>query len=259
MRESDQTATRVDREIKALRHGLQILDLLVSSDRPLSATAIGAQIGLHQTSVSRIIRTLITEGFVRKAGTRGFLPDFGVFALGAAAVEDFHLVDTAAPAMCDIAAEIPKFETVLVTMWHGQLLHFVRTQQGQAITPFSSRGFPLHLSSAGLRILIDLPRPKAIELLEASRDRRGWARPTELVPRTPEEALDVAQGLLERGTLITTGWVHDWHISGSIDVEIPDYPPFVLAIYGAAADTTEDSLRLSLHESRRRLEKEFNS
>lgn len=258
MRDGIDEEARSGGEIKSLRHGLQILDILVRSDRPLSATAIGAQIGLHQTSVSRIIRTLITEGFIRKTGNRGFVSDFGVFALGSAAVENLHLVETAEQPMREIVAEFPAFVAVLVTLWRGQLLHFVRTTHGENPIPFSSRGYPLHLSSAALRLILDMPREEGLAVLESSRVRSGWDRPTELVPETPEGVLDAARERFERGTLVLAGWVSDWHVAGSIDVEIPNCPPFVLSLYGRSEDASEDTVRLWLHEARRRLEKDFS-
>ncbi|WP_129663919.1 IclR family transcriptional regulator [Phytoactinopolyspora endophytica] len=257
MRDGQPRARGDGGEIKALHHGLEILSLMVRAGRPLSATAIGERVGLHQTSVSRIIRTLSADGYVRRAGSRGYVPDFGVFALGTAAVEGFHLVDTARPAMEDIAAEFDGFEATLATLWRGELLHFNRTRLGQASIPFSSRGFPFHLSSAALRLMADRPHAEAIALLEQSRDRQGWKRPTDRVPGTPAEIADLLGSAVERGVLILRRWVTESHVAGSIDVELPNYPPFALSVAGEAERVDDDSLRLWLHEARRRVEKDF--
>lgn len=75
----------------ALAKGVTVLQLLVEADGPLSASEIARRVGLHQSSVSRILSTLSAAGYVRKTGYRSFAPDFGVLSLGAAAVDKFGL------------------------------------------------------------------------------------------------------------------------------------------------------------------------
>lgn len=148
-------SSRSDRDVKALRHGLKILELVARSDRPLSATTIGVEIGLHQTSVSRILNTLSAEGYVRKARPRGYIASLGVFSLSSAAIQQFPLTKKADSVLRAAIEEFPDLSAALATIWRGELMNFGCSGAGQSIALLSAPRSPLHLSAAGLRLLID--------------------------------------------------------------------------------------------------------
>lgn len=252
-RESD----RPESPLKSLQQGLEILAIVVRAGRPIPAGEIAERIGAHPSTVSRILTTLGDQGLVRRHRRQGFVPDFGVFALGAASVEGFGLVNAAWEPMHEVAVANPGLEAVLVTLWQGETLYFCRVSGDRHPMPFSSFPYPLHQSTAALRLLLDRPHDEALAALEDSRVRRGWHNPVGGIPDGPEAVLDRVSDLVEHASLVTTGWLTADHIAGAIPVEVPAAPPFVLSLSGRQDVVDTSSLRLRLLEARHLLEREL--
>jgi len=248
------TSDRPDSPLKSLQQGLEILGIVVRAGRPIPAGEIAEQIGAHPSTVSRILTTLGDQGLVRRHRRQGFVPDFGVFALGAASVEGFGLVNAAWNPMHEVIAANPGLEAVLVTLWHSETLYFCRVRGDRHPLPFSSHPYPLHQSTAALRLLLDRPRAEAVAMLQESRSRRGWDNPVGAIPDSPEETLDRAAALLEHSSLVTTGWLTPDHIAGAIPVEVPGAPPFVVSLSGRQGGVDVSTLRIRLLEARHLLE-----
>jgi len=249
------TPDRPQSPLKSLRQGLEILAVVVRAGRPIPAGEIAEQLGAHPSTVSRILTTLGGQGLVRRHRRQGFVPDFDVFALGAASVEGFGLVTAAWDPMHEVAVANPGLEAVLVTLWQGETLYFCRVSERGHPLPFSSRTYPLHQSTAALRLLLDRPREEAVALLEESQSRRGWENPVGGIPEDPVAVLERVAPLVERGSLVTTGWLTADHIAGAIPVHVPEAPPFVLSLSGRQDDVDVASLRLALLEGRHVVER----
>jgi DNA-binding IclR family transcriptional regulator len=246
---------RASGQTKALFHGLEALRLLVEADRPLTATEIARTIGIHQSSASRILKTLAVAGYVRKDGYHSFVADFGVLALGATAVGHFAFAHKPRVAMTALANEIEGLDVMLATVWRGEILYFLRMQRGHQPTLLSVGGFPLHLSSLALRLLLDRPEPEALELLRTSHARHGWDRPTENVPATEEEALSRARELVSHDGLILDHWYQRGIVSASIPIEAPGEPPAALALSGPSDTATHEKILVWLQQGRREVER----
>jgi DNA-binding IclR family transcriptional regulator len=250
-----QERRQVDSPTQTLMRGLEILRVLVESRQPLSATEIGRRFGLHQSTVSRILATLAAQGYVRKVDYRSFAPDYGVLALGVAASGDFRLMVSPRAAMEDAAQICDGLQVSLCLLWHDQMVYLIRTHRDQPPIPFSAAGFPMHLSSPALRMLIDMPDSEALRLLAVSRQRQGWARPTAQVPETAEAVLEAAKGLLHHDCVILNGWLLPDHITGATLIrDDKEEHPLAVALSGPATSVSPDKLLVLLHESRRLIE-----
>jgi DNA-binding IclR family transcriptional regulator len=131
---------------KALTRGLEILRLLAESNTPLSSTDIARRLGLHQSSASRILKTLSTAGYVRKPTYHSFTVDYGAIALGGRALHTFPLITKPREAIVAIAQRTGML-VALGTIWDGELLYFLRSEKGREVVSASAGGYPLHLSS----------------------------------------------------------------------------------------------------------------
>ena len=246
---------RASGQTKALFHGLEALRLLVEANRPLTATEIARTIGIHQSSASRILKTLAAAGYVRKAGYHSFAADFGVLALGATAIGNFAFAHRPRAAMTAIAEETVGLSVVLATVWRGEILYFLRMQRGHEPTLLSVGGFPLHLSSLALRLLLDRPVEEALDLLRTSRARHGWDRPTPAVPATEEETLARAREMLEHDCLVLDHWYMPDIVSASIPIEAPGEPPAALALSGPSDAASHEKILVWLQKGRREVER----
>jgi DNA-binding IclR family transcriptional regulator len=246
---------RANGQTKALFHGLEALRLLVEAKRPLTATEIARTIGIHQSSASRILKTLAVAGYVRKADYHSFANDFGVLALGATAIGNFAFAHKPRPAMTAIAAEVEGLSVVLATVWRGEIIYFLRMQRGHEPTIFSAGGFPLHLSSPALRLLLELPEEEALALLRTSRERHGWERPTRAVPATEEKVLERARELLKHDCVVLDRWFMPDLVSAAIPIEAPGEPPAALALSGPSGTAPHETILVWLQHGRREVER----
>jgi DNA-binding IclR family transcriptional regulator len=243
-----------DSSLKALNHGLDTLRLLLESRTPLSATEIARKIGLHQSSVSRILKALTAAGYVRKPAYHSFAVDYGVLTLGNAARAHFPLVDMPRAIVQELAEQASGMMVVVATVWRGQLVYFLRAQKDQEQMSLSTGGYPLHLSAVALRLLLDLPEDEALSALEDSRRRYGWERPTPRVPAEPKALLDAARKLLKHDCLMLENWQGEGRIVATNALECPNEPRATLSLTGTAGVLSHDQLIILLQEGRRKIE-----
>lgn len=238
-------------ENQSLARGLEVLTILVDEHRPMSPTEIAQRVGIHQSSASRILAGLGQAGFVRKTTGRRFTPDFGVLTLSSA-VHDFDLIQKPRAAMEEAARRNPGAMFSLGMMWRDHIIYFLRTKDGSETVDFIGSGYPLHLSTPGLRLLLDMPEAEALTALRKSRDRHGWEQRTEQVPATEEEALSAVRSLLSHDLLILDGWANPLNMGGAIPLATDG--PVALSITTRSSGTSRSDLALTLHEVRHEIQ-----
>jgi DNA-binding IclR family transcriptional regulator len=247
-------ATHTDANLKALTHGLDALRILSEARGPMTSTQIAERIGLHQSSASRILKALTAAGYVRKPDYHSFTVDYGVLALGSTANSHFPWVNLPRAALVALAERCAGLSVTLCTLWQNQMIYFLRAQKGHELTILGASGYPLHLSSPGMRLLLDQQEAVAIETLIESKRRYGWERPTKRVPETPAGALRAARGLLEDDCLALENWQGDGRISAAIPVVAPGHPRAALALAGPLNVMKLDKIFELLQEGRRAVE-----
>lgn len=243
---------------QALARGLHILRMLVDEGEPLTATEVARRIGLHQSSASRILATLTEVGYVRKNEHGRFVPDYGVLALGSATTR-LPLISRPRQAFEQLVGEHPHLTVSMCMLWRDEMIYLLRATSGSEPLAFWSGGFPLNISTPGLRLLVDLPQPDAVEILRASRQRFGWGGRPEIVPATEEGVLDKARSLVADDVLILSDWHREHHVGGAIPLDTPEPHPVALAIVDDSGRLGPDKLTLLLHQARRTVEQGFST
>jgi len=237
----------------SLGRGLAVLELLVRSDRPLSASEIGASIGVHQTTASRILADLIHIGYVRRVSYREFEPDYGLLILGLNTAPHFPILDRPRLVLEHAARMCLGLQASLAMYWHRTLLYVDQAARGTETRVFNGTDFPMHLSSPGLLFLMALPEPEAIAALHASRAKFGWAQPTAQVPPTESELLHAARRLHQNGIIVLSDWQETGHVSAAIRLPDVDGIPVAAALSGPTDIMTIGTIRLRLQEIARML------
>jgi len=228
--------TESDGQVQALARGLEILEILVDADRPVAGAELARRTGLHPSSISRIARTLINLGYVAK-DAEGLRPDFGVLNLAKSARALPGIARTQ-PIIEHLAHRHPGWFTNLCLLHDGQLTYLVRSLAGGATTVALS--FPLHQSSAAMRLLLEQDEATALAWLRSSRRRHGWTGGPGLPP-DEEAALDWAREHVRDNVLVLEGW--SGH-STSAALPVADPNGHLLAV--AMASSRRDSVRESL-------------
>lgn len=241
---------------QALARGLYVLRRLVESGRALSATELARELGLHQSSISRVLATLIEAGFVRKDARGGFVPDYGVITL-AAETNRLPLLTKPVPVFTDLLAQYPTLTLTTALLWRSEMIYLLRSNTGGLTHLYENVSFPLHRSSPGLRLLLDLPEDEAVAMLEESRARHGWSGDPTRVPADASTLLATARRHLEHDVLLLDGWAEEGQLSGAIPVRTSEPHPVAMAIVVSDGSLDRDELRLLLHRARRDLEAAF--
>lgn len=225
-----------------------MLRLLVESGGPISASRIAVQLGMHQSSVSRILASLAAEGFVRQINGQHYEPDFGLLTLSTAAAKRFDLASKPYVAMAEAARDCHGYKFSIGVLWRDEIVYFLEFINTQEPVLFSFPAFPLHLSAPALRQLHTLPRAEAEEILERSRFRHGWSQPTSRVPSGTAELMDVTKELIVDDCLILNMWSNPVAVQAALPLDVPVGAPTSLALSGPAGMVSTSQVTEWLHK-----------
>jgi DNA-binding IclR family transcriptional regulator len=220
---------------KVLLQGLELLRLLAQCEGPVSATALAEKTGQHPSTVSRLLSGLVRAGYVRKPDYHSFAPDLGLATLFGQVRRHFPLTRLPRAALRAQAVAWPGMRWSLATLHEHQLVYWLAVEADQEEAELIVSGYPLHLSSIALRILVDRPVRAATALLAASRRWNGWERPTDRVPADAATVLAMARDLLSSSggeCLVLESWQGEGRISAALPIRSPDDRPLVLAVSG---------------------------
>ena len=217
---------------KVLIHGLELLRLLAQADGPISATALAERTGQHPSTVSRLLSGLVKAGYLRKPDYHSFSVDLGMMTMLGKVRQHFPLTTVPRAALRAQANLLPGMRLSLATLHEHQLVYWLAADAGQEPVDLIVGGYPLHLSSIALRILLDLPAAAALELLATSRRWYGWERPTAAVPADEAGVLRAARSRLVHDCLVLDDWQGSGHLSASLPLRSSDGRPLILALSG---------------------------
>ncbi|GAB3838641.1 hypothetical protein GCM10028799_79550 [Kribbella italica] len=242
-------------QMQSLLRGLEMLRHLVEADGPVTATEVAKALELHQSTASRMLATLATAGYVRKESYRSYAPDYGLLSIALGARPHFSIMETPRRAMQEAADQVPGMTLSICMLWRQELIYFLRSAEGRQPVLFEGHGYPMHLSAPAMRLIADLPDSEALELLEHSRARFGWARPHPHVPADPHGVIEVARSNVTFDCLIDDGYRDvENYVAAAIPLRPYDGHPVALALHGPRDVASDDKLRLLLHEARREVE-----
>ncbi|WP_067449981.1 IclR family transcriptional regulator [Actinomadura macra] len=179
---------------QSLGRALAILGELGEAPRTLDELA--AKVGVHKTTVLRLLRTMEDERFVRRDGDHRFHLGSRLFALAGAALEQRGVRDVAAPHLARLNDATG--QTVHLGVYEGgDVIYLDKYDSRHAIRMYSRVGLrmPLHATAIAKVLLADLPEPR----------RRRAAEEIEYTPFTehtitgPRELLDELSRVARQG------------------------------------------------------------
>lgn len=139
-------------------------------DRPeLGVSELASELGLHKSTVSRLLAALAARGLVARAGER-FVPGHELARLGALVAPGPALVHALGDTLERLAEETG--ETVNVAVRRGALalnVHQVESTHLVGVRDWTGRAFPLHATANGKALLAfgGGPRPRELPALTA--------------------------------------------------------------------------------------------
>lgn len=150
----------------ALARGLDILELFLTEDSPLSAPQIIQRTGLPRTTVHELLSTLVTRHYLVRDELSGrFRLGLRLFQLGNAYAERFDLVSAATAVARRVCAECN--ETVHVAVRDGRnVVYIAKVDSTRAVRMVSAVGrtLPAHCTAVGKALLAGLSEVELLRL-----------------------------------------------------------------------------------------------
>lgn len=145
--------------VAAVQHAIEILRGLSAAARPLGVSELARMVGLHKSSVSRLLVTLEQAHLVeRDQFSNKFRPGVGLISLAAPLIANLSLLEIATPVLEATARETG--ETVSLNVWDGEAaVSILQVPGGNAIKHFAPPGMrnPPHCTAAGKVLLARMP------------------------------------------------------------------------------------------------------
>ncbi|MBN2711041.1 MAG: helix-turn-helix domain-containing protein [Planctomycetes bacterium] len=157
--------------IQSVDRSLAILKLLAREKR-MTATAVSERLGVHQTTASRLLLSLLKEGLVRKTDYRSFCLDYGALVFAGEALASFPLIKSST-AVCNRLAREHGLSATVAMLREGRLLYLTRTNTDLSIVLVDTTAFPVHQSSLGLLLSHALGRGEGEAVLAESLAQAG--------------------------------------------------------------------------------------
>ncbi|NLI93424.1 MAG: IclR family transcriptional regulator [Peptococcaceae bacterium] len=157
-----------ERYVQTLERALDILEVLARSEESLGVTEIGNRIGLHKSTVHRILQTLCYRGYVEKEKDRErYRLGIKIIELGIRFFNDLEIRKVAANFLGPLAKS---FDEVvhLVLLDDGEVVYIDKRESSQLVSLHSKVGrrAPMHCTAVGKAILSTLPEEEVRHILK---------------------------------------------------------------------------------------------
>ena len=223
------------KSVQTLDRALDILELLAVEEKGLGVTAIGQLIGLHKSTVYRLLSALGERGYVEKNA------DYSTYQLGMKVVEissihlnSIELKTEAAPYLRTLAGESTQ-PVHLATLVGDEVMYIEKVETVNTIRMYSQIGkrVPIHCSAVGKSLMTGLLDWEIQALLSNNKVLEKY---------TPNTLTDAEEILAQVRKSRDVGWTVDdeEHESGirCIAAPIYDYRGKVIAAVSTSGPVT---------------------
>lgn len=159
--------------IAAVDHALALLKTLATSAEPLGVNELARRIGLHKSTVSRLLRTLEGHHFIQRDASHGRISlGLGVVALAGPMLGAMDVIAIGRPVLERIASTTG--ETVSLALWNGREAVMVEQVLGtRTVVHYTWRGKAVsaHSTAVGKVFLAFLPENEVRAILAAPLER----------------------------------------------------------------------------------------
>ncbi|MBD3243506.1 MAG: helix-turn-helix domain-containing protein [Chitinivibrionales bacterium] len=217
---------RNNSSVQAFTRGLAVLQLLAVHGE-MTATQIARALGVHQSSASRLLRSLEQQGYVYKPHFHRFALDIKVLLFAGLAMEHFGEARDAARVCTELHRE-HGFGAASAMLRDGRLIYLARIHEGaaSALTLVDDSSFPVHRSTPGLLLAHRLGKRRMIDIMQQSLRRHPDSEPMS----SPEELWRLVSTNRDRRGVLYLEQFGDNRFSASAPYDTPRGPA-ALTIY----------------------------
>lgn len=182
--------------VQSVDRALTILEILKDSGEGIGVTELGGRVGLHKSTVYRLLATLARRGYVEQDPvTERYSLGLKLVELGSAVLERLELRDLARPYLKELM-EASQEVVHLVVLQDGEVVYIDKVECPGPVKMYSQLGrrVPAHATAVGKVLLAFLP-PESREAIIA----RGLPALTPNTITDPERLRAELERIRERG------------------------------------------------------------
>lgn len=199
---SSDTVEKRSAEVGSVASAIEIMRCVAAAKDPIGVSELARRVGLHKSSVSRIVTTLQRANLLRRDDATGrYSIGLGFLALSAPLLADLSLTDVIRPAIGKLAQE--SGETGSFNIWDGDCaVSIVQVAGSNAVQAFSAPGYrnPAHATATGKMLLSRQPAAIIQKYCKAPMERF-----TEATVTDPALLLRELEKVRERGYAVNVG------------------------------------------------------
>lgn len=156
--------------VQSVDRALSILEVLSDYNEGLGVTEISDKVGLHKSTVHRLLGTLIYKGYVTQdAESNKYKVTLKLFELGNKKVEDMDILTASKPYTKELMKRVNEV-VHLVIREDNKIVYIDKVEADNTIRMASTVGKrnPLYCTSVGKAILAQLPREEVEKVWNSS-------------------------------------------------------------------------------------------
>ncbi|HWN35758.1 MAG TPA: IclR family transcriptional regulator [Pseudonocardia sp.] len=183
---------------QSLGKALQILGRLGTG--PATLDELASTLGVHKTTVLRLLRTLADEHFVFRDSSHRYHLGARIHELSSRGLDQREVRGIAAPHLAAFNRE-NRHTTHLSELIGAEIVYIDKLESFDHVRMASRIGLraPVHSTAAGKVLVADLPEAELVDLLTS----------VSFAPATENTITDAAAFRVELGTVRAQGWGHD--------------------------------------------------
>ncbi|MBE0684648.1 MAG: IclR family transcriptional regulator [Anaerolineaceae bacterium] len=185
------------RDIQSLANGIDILDLLVDSDRPLGVTEIAQTMNLDKSTIHRLLSTLAGRSYiVQQEETRRYMPSLKIISMSRKLIDRISLRSIAKSYLAQLTKTTGESSNLAIRT--GDRITYIDSQNTDA--PLSVQAeigqeAPMHCTALGKALLAHFPADRIVEIIQV----QEFARFTPQTITTMDELLPHLEMVKNRG------------------------------------------------------------
>jgi len=186
--------------VRSVTRALDLLLELAKWDRPVRLSELARGVGLHPTTVLRLLESMRSRGFVTQSPDRSYTLGSKAFEVGNAFLNNVTIWSQAGQ-LVERLAEITQETASVGVLDEGQILYIAisRGQKDMGIASAPGTRHPLYCTALGKAIMAELSTAEVNRLLEADPPQR----------LTPNTITDPAEMRRELGSVRARGYAVD--------------------------------------------------
>lgn len=218
--------------VKSVDRACRILDALCSANGPVSLGSLADKVGMHKTTVYRLLRTMMRHGLVQQREHRAkYDAGMGLVGLAHKVMDRLELRTQGLPWLKELSERTN--ETVhLAILDQGQVVYVEKQESKQTLRIYSAVGkrAPAHCTGLGKTLLAYLPQEEVDRIIE----KKGLRRYTSRSITSPEALKQELAIVRARGYAVDDAeheegvrciacpvWDHRGRVIGAISVTAP--------------------------------------